>query len=1058
MQIHAQTEVNGMKFTVLSEEERTVSLTGFVRGKIDSVANIPEKVVMEEGGPAYTVREINVNFISFLKVAAVNVPKTVTRITRLSGSLRFTHLNFAKDSQLKVIGANPWGRQCIRGSFTEIVLPESLDSLNQKAFSDCSKLTEITLNKGLKYIGESAFMNCTSLYGITLNDGLNTIGKKAFYGCSKLTEITLNKGLKYIGESAFENCTSLYGITLNDGLNTIGKKAFYGCGQLSEITLNEGLEMIDEKAFCGCEQLETVTLPASLDFIGNEAFYNSVRDVYPKRPAAPCIDWYTFNRSVVVHVENIAQYKAYHQDEKWKDYEYATTQDKVTYEWVGETSVKVVGNEAEVGDRLVVPARVTLDGYTFDVTSIDNEALNGKAEEIVVKAPVTSIGHTGEVSGCLTPFPNLKRITLPETLQRIEYLQFFNAPLEEITLPKNVSYIGFGAFAHTSIKSIVIPEGVDTVRSGTFENCRYLMSLQFPKNLKVIENEKYIRHHVYDRENKWSDHGPISFLGTFYGTHIEEITLPDGVEDIAEDAFYGNDGLKAFHVKGEHYFDRDGVLMHRTSADKGNRLVLVKYPEAKKDKEYTVADDVDSLGCNAFYGVKMEVLNLSSSIKWIRGLEFSNSGQVNIPEGPVGLADRAFYGIWTPVLSLPASLKYISSSAFSHIGVGRGETKMVYLQGEVPAHMEAPWNSSDSGKVIISFIPTFCVKPSALAAYQADSVWAAQHLITTDQQCQTDNMLFVEQEDGSAMLLGVVRNVTGEVVIPAQVSVNGTARQVTTIGNGAFYFQRGMTRCTVPASVQKIETYAFSYNGLKQIDIASGSQLREIGVAAFEGDSISRFDIPDEMPLEWIGNAAFEGTCIESVYLPAQTRLGKGVFNSCYDLKHIDVNAANPYYKVMGDVLYDAQTGAFQTYAAGNKQDSLVILGDQQTMAFWFDASKLKKLYLLGHERPILTSRNYLWSDKMGLTLYVRESVYDKFMENEESNHWYPHSESPFSFIKDIKAIPDAEADAMISTLGIRNTPSFCRSTDDNYYRLDGVRTTNPVKGVYIHQGHKVVK
>ena len=66
MQIHAQTEVNGMKFTVLSEEERTVSLTGFVRGKIDSVANIPEKVVMEEGGPAYTVREINVNFISFL--------------------------------------------------------------------------------------------------------------------------------------------------------------------------------------------------------------------------------------------------------------------------------------------------------------------------------------------------------------------------------------------------------------------------------------------------------------------------------------------------------------------------------------------------------------------------------------------------------------------------------------------------------------------------------------------------------------------------------------------------------------------------------------------------------------------------------------------------------------------------------------------------------------------------------------------------------------------------------------------------------------------------------
>lgn len=175
----------------------------------------------------------------------------------------------------------------------EIILPSTIETIGDYAFSGCKNLTSVSIPKAVSAIGKYAFAGCSNLMSIDIPEELTSISDYTFYNCSGLTTITLPKNLTAIGMYAFKGCTSLTSINLPEGLTTIGHQAFYDCNGLCSITIpstvtswnysftksgltavviDEGITEIPFNAFSECSALISINLPKSLKTIGSSAF------------------------------------------------------------------------------------------------------------------------------------------------------------------------------------------------------------------------------------------------------------------------------------------------------------------------------------------------------------------------------------------------------------------------------------------------------------------------------------------------------------------------------------------------------------------------------------------------------------------------------------------------------------------------------------------------------------------------------------------------------------------------------------------------------------------
>lgn len=110
---------------------------------------------------------------------------------------------------------------------------------------------------------------------VVLPDGIRSIGERAFAVCRKIEEQVIPNSVSEIGESVFQRCSALRFVKLPAGLKRIGNCAFEGCKSLEELVVPVGTVEIGEKAFSDCGELKTVVIPASVKVMGNEIFHNS---------------------------------------------------------------------------------------------------------------------------------------------------------------------------------------------------------------------------------------------------------------------------------------------------------------------------------------------------------------------------------------------------------------------------------------------------------------------------------------------------------------------------------------------------------------------------------------------------------------------------------------------------------------------------------------------------------------------------------------------------------------------------------------------------------------
>ena len=160
-------------------------------------------------------------------------------------------------------------------NLTSITIPNSVTSIGHHAFRGCSGLESIVVDPGnTKYDSRE---NCnaiietesnTLLYGCknsVIPNSVTSIGQAAFNNCSGLTSVTIGNSVTSIGNSAFYSCDGLTSVTIGNSVTSIREGAFRNCENLADVyCLATNVPATKSDAFSGSyPEYMTLHVPAA---------------------------------------------------------------------------------------------------------------------------------------------------------------------------------------------------------------------------------------------------------------------------------------------------------------------------------------------------------------------------------------------------------------------------------------------------------------------------------------------------------------------------------------------------------------------------------------------------------------------------------------------------------------------------------------------------------------------------------------------------------------------------------------------------------------------------
>ncbi|MBQ2988702.1 MAG: leucine-rich repeat domain-containing protein [Clostridia bacterium] len=524
-----------------------------------------------------------------------------------------------------------------KGCLKTVVLPDTVEKIDDMAFYECRALEEIVLPDGVTEIGYEAFGLCESLRiclgknvrevkscalrgvrsiavaegnpyfcadggnlyskdGKTLlqytpkedetvfsvPEGVETLGNGAFIGCERLSEIRLPESLRTIGWSVFEGCKGLRRMTLPDGLVHLGGGAFTDCDSLTEISVGIGLKTIGESVFQGCYSLQR------LRYGGNAAAWRAISFTEDWADDAPCLRIET-SESVPQSADGTPS--------ALLDYA-VNTEGK---------SCTVIGIGLCTDTRLVFPSEI--DGFAVTAIGKSEPPDNGFSENYVY--------FEGSFAG--------------------------RRDIESVFIPEGVTAVGDCAFRNcSSLKSVWISGSVRYIGASAFEGCRSLESVFLEDGVETV--------------------GWNAFFGCI---SLAEIRIPDSVTKIHTGAFAG--GIAAITASPEHplYQTADGNLYSRDGK------TLLQYAAGKRDTAFRCPKAVTAIGQGAFRdATALTDAVLGENVKTIGDEAFRGCKSlsfIHIPDGVAEIGNEAFSGcasLFRPRFG--KGVREIGAYAFAH--------------------------------------------------------------------------------------------------------------------------------------------------------------------------------------------------------------------------------------------------------------------------------------------------------------------------------------------------------------------------------------------------------
>lgn len=498
-----------------------------------------------------------------------------------------------------------------------IVIPESID-YNGKTYYVTS-------------IGESAFYCCWYLTSVDIPNGVTSIGEYAFTGCHNLTSIKIPNSVKSIGKFAFSS-TGLTSFTIPNNVTSIGNYAFSSCSELTCIIseINQPFK-IDDSVFNNLPKYACLIVPK-----GKKTSYQDLAG------------WKKINIVELGEGGEIGQ--------KFES-------DCLLYTISENNTDCILVGARNVSNELVIPSQITFNGKTYNVTSIDKNALKDYNEltSITIPSSVTSIGDYA-FQGC----SGLTSITIPNSVTSIGKSAFEGCTsLTSITIPTGTTQINESTFFDCSeLTSVIIHDKVISIGEHAFAGCKKLTSVFLPKSIKSLAHAAFggaNLTNVYISDlNSWFN---ISFpkeynayVFVYYnlflnGNMIKELEVPEGITTIENNMFDGCNSLES-------------VIIHDNVTSIGRQ----SFARCKNLKFIQFGKNVKAIWEQAFYSSGITSVDLPEGLGSVSERCFahcSNLTSVKLPSSLVRIALGAFEESSLKDINLPDGLNVIEDCAFS---------------------------------------------------------------------------------------------------------------------------------------------------------------------------------------------------------------------------------------------------------------------------------------------------------------------------------------------------------------------------------------------------------
>ena len=467
-------------------------------------------------------------------------------------------------------------------SIEEIIIGNSVTSIGEDAFYECTGLTSVEIPNSVTSIGSEAFRRCSGLTSVVIGNSVTSIGSDAFDYCTNLktvinfSNITFSKGSSSNGDIAY-NANKVFNapngfidgdfvwFENEDGMTLAGY-----LGDATELTLpvdynGKNVTSIGNDAFYGCTGLTSIGIPNSVTSIGDEAFYgcialktvinNSDLDIEKGSTSNGYVAYYAdevianeFKFELIDGVYTLVKYKGkgVKQEEtttfdSWtstnkgqggstSSYKYkfdATAGSKLSFDWS-------VSSEANYDELYVI-----LDGTTVLTKS---GVYSGNYEQTFTVAS----SHTLEVE--YTKDGSLDQNNDEAKIYNVKLSKTFYKPAD-VVLPDNYEgelyIIGESAFENNEyVASVTIPEGVEMICDKAFSGCSNLENIVIPNSVSAIGGDAFAGTKWYDNQEDGMVYAG-NVLYKYKGTMPVNtaITINDGTLGIAGLAFANCTGL-----------------------------------------------------------------------------------------------------------------------------------------------------------------------------------------------------------------------------------------------------------------------------------------------------------------------------------------------------------------------------------------------------------------------------------------------------------------------------------------------------------------------------------
>ena len=552
----------------------------------------------------------------------------------------------------------------------DLVISNSVDSIHDYAFYDCSSLTSVAIGNSVTNIGEEAFAGCDSLYSITFPKSITSVGNDAFRGT--LWYDSLPNGVVYVGKALYKYkgiMPANTSIDIEDGTISISGNAFDRCSNLTSIVIPNSVTSIGDNAFSGCTFTKN-------NFINNSALNAEENNYWGADFVDQEIDGILIRNDTVISYRGVAN------------------------SIVIPDGVVCIGSRAfynlGIVKSVTIPASVKSIGASafrlcYSLFSID------------FGTGIMTIGN-GAFSECY----NLTSIIIPNSVTSIGDEAFNRcSALSSIGSPENVTYIGEEAFHYTkwyqnqpdgalyigkvlyeyigempAETSFVIKEGTTHICQAAFMDCKGLMSVTIPNSVTSIGEHAFAYCSGLTSVTIPNSVTSIGYYAFAYCSSFTSIAIPCNVTSVDKTSFYGCTSLASVvwnaktsidynKFSDTDYYYREISPFHFSKSTLKSITFgdSVKYiPEyicAYLDslKYVTIGNSTTNIGSNAFSGCSSLVrTNYTGSIGDWCNIKFGNSGA-----NPICYSHNLYINdVEIKDLIIPNSVDSIHKYAFSY--------------------------------------------------------------------------------------------------------------------------------------------------------------------------------------------------------------------------------------------------------------------------------------------------------------------------------------------------------------------------------------------------------